>query len=263
MGIDDRPPWRFTNALLREPATSTVDGLRSVDRGQPDLDTLKAEHKAYAGALARAGVSIEVLPPLEAYPDSMFVEDPALVFPDCAILLRPGASSRVGEAAELEPALAARFDAVHRLPAPGRVDGGDILVTPRRVYIGLSARTDAAGADALRSILADTGRAARIVEPPPGILHLKTACSLLDAETLLATGRMVDSGLFDDMKFVLVPDGEEAAANALRVNEVMLVAAGFPGTRSGVAAAGLQVETVPVAEVGKLDAGLSCMSLRW
>ncbi|MEJ8574838.1 arginine deiminase family protein [Microbaculum marinum] len=263
MAYSDRPVWRFENAIVREPSASAVDGLRAVDRGAPSIDALRAEHRAYVDALTAAGVTVDILPPLEDFPDSMFVEDPALVFPDCAIALRPGAPSRLGETARIEPVLKARFPSFHTLPCLGYVDGGDILVTPHRVYIGLSARTDRTGAGALASILADTGRAAKIVATPPGILHLKTACSLLDGETVLATRAMRDAGLFEDMETILVAEGEEAAANALRVNDVVLLGSAFAQTRSRLEEAGFDVVGVPVEEVGKLDAGLSCMSLRW
>jgi dimethylargininase len=263
MANSGRPVWRFDNALVREPSNSAVNGLRAVDRGAPSIDGLRDEHRGYVAALETAGVAVESLPPLEAFPDSMFVEDPALVFPDCAIRLRPGAPSRVGETDAIAPVLKDRFPVVHTLPEPGFVDGGDILVTPQRVYIGLSARTDRAGAGALKTILADTGRPSRAVEPPPGVLHLKTACSLLDDETVLATEAMRAADLFEGLNTIVVPAGEEAAANALRVNDVVLLGEAFVETRARLEEAGYRVLSVPVAEVGKLDAGLSCMSLRW
>jgi dimethylargininase len=259
----DTPPWQFSRALLRNPATSAIKGLRAVDRGEPSLDGLIAEHSAYAEALRQAGVEADILPALEQYPDSMFIEDPALTFPECAIVLRPGAPSRFGEAAEIAPILGKSFETVHHLPAPGFVDGGDILVASERVYIGLSSRTDRTGADALRSMLADTGRPSQIVEPPLGVLHLKSACSLLAENMLLATDEMADSGLFAEMDIVRVPNSEAAAANSLRVNDVVLVGVAFAETRKRLETAGYNVVSVPIAEVGKLDAGLSCMSLRW
>jgi len=263
--MDDgrQPVWRFTDAIVRVPAKSAVNGLRAVDRGAPAMEGLIFEHATYVDALRDAGVDVQMLPPLEEHPDSMFVEDPALVFPDCAIVLRPGAPSRFGEADAIAPVLAERFETVHRPHGPGFVDGGDVLLTDDCIFIGLSERTDRDGAEALAAVLEDTGRSTRIVEPPPGVLHLKSACSLLDGDTILATGAMARSGLFDGMNIVRVPSVEEAAANALRVNDVVFVGAEFPNTRLRVEEAGFQVNAIPVAEVGKLDAGLSCMSLRW
>lgn len=252
--------YRFDRALARRPADSAVDGLRSVDRGTPDIARFRAEHAAYVAALEAAGVAVDVLPELADYPDSVFVEDPALTFPEGAILLRPGAPSRFGEAAELATALRERFETVLTLDG-GHADGGDILVTPRAVLVGRSARTDAAGAKALVAALATLGRVGEVVTPPPGVLHFKTACSLLDEETVLAAGARAD--YFPGMRVVRLPDGEEAAANALRVNDVVMLGAGFPRTRELLDGLGYSTVPLPVEETRKLDAGLSCMSLRW
>ncbi|MGV3519470.1 dimethylarginine dimethylaminohydrolase family protein [Luteitalea sp.] len=292
---------RFTHAIVRRPADSAVNGLRAVDRGAPDVDALRREHAAYVDTLTRLGLTVDVLDPLEAHPDSVFVEDPALVFPEAAILLRPGAPSRLGETAALEPVLRSRFAQVRALgeagergegsggdaegeiggchgsadigtgerPEPSRdsdvgfADGGDVLLTCGAVYIGLSARTDLAGATRLARILASLGRRAVIVTPPPGVLHLKTGCSLLDDETVLATRAVADASLFPGLATVVVPEGEEAVANALCVNGTVLIAAGFPRTADLLAGRGYDVRDLRLDEVMKLDSGLSCMSLRW
>jgi len=253
----------FTRAIARRPSTSSVDGLRSIDRGAPDVDALRQEHRAYVDTLAALGVSVDLLPALEAFPDSLFVEDPALVFPEAAVLLRPGAPSRLGEAAELRPALSARFEHVIELEGDGCADGGDVLLTPEAVYIGLSSRTDLDGATALAGVLASLERRAVVVTPPPGVLHLKTACSLVDDGTVLVTRAMADAHLFPGLDTLVVPDGEEAVANALCVNGVVLIADGFPKTAALLARRGYDVRTLKLDEVMKLDAGLSCMSLRW
>ncbi len=255
--------FAFNNALVREPAASVVQGLRAEDRGTPTLAGVRAEHDAYVAALQAEGVDVERLPPLEAFPDSIFVEDPALVFPEGAILLRPGAASRFGETAAIAPALRRRFARVLELPPPGFADGGDVLVLPGRVLIGRSARTDAAGAAALVAALAELGRKAEIVHTPPGVLHFKSDCSLLDETTVLSTTRLAASGIFAGLRVLLVPDGEEAAANALRVNGAVLLGTGFPATATLLRGAGYRVVELAVQQVGLLDAGLSCMSLRW
>ena len=158
---------------------------------------------AYVAALEAAGVAVERLGPLAAFPDSVFVEDPALVFPEGAIVLRPGAAARFGEAAEIAPVLRRRFGVVFELPPPGFADGGDVLVTPSAVMIGLSARTDRTGAEALVAILGKLGRHGVIVTTPPGVLHFKSDCSLLDEETMLATRRLAVSGVFAGMRVLL------------------------------------------------------------
>lgn len=254
--------YRFDSALMRAPGRSVNAGLRAVDRGAPSFKALCADHARYRAALEAAGAAVEVLPALEAFPDSVFMEDPALVFTEGAILLRPGAPSRSGEAEALRPALEQRFARVLTLDE-GHADGGDVLVTPRRVYIGLSARTDRPGAAALVRALAALGKSAEVVEPPPGVLHLKTACSLLDEERLLVTPQLDGLAAFRGFERVVVPAGEEAAANALRVNDVLLLSEGSPRTAGMLEAAGLRVRTLPTEQVALLDAGLSCLSLRW
>lgn len=255
--------FHFDSALVRTPARSVVHGLRADDRGDPSYNGVVREHDAYVAALRAAGVEVTVLPPLEAFPDSLFVEDPALVFAEGTILLRPGAAARAGEAAEIAPTLRGIFDTVLELPFGGFADGGDVLLTPKGAMIGLSARTDRVGAEALRACLDKLGRKGTIVETPTGVLHFKTDCSLLDEDSVLSTRRLARSGVFDGFRQVLVPDGEEAAANALRVNDMLLVASGFPRTIEMLDQLGYRVVAVDAVEIGRIDAGLSCMSLRW
>jgi dimethylargininase len=253
---------RFTQALVRLPARRVVDGLRAIDRGAPSFESVVAEHAAYVAALEAAGVAVEVLPALEAFADSLFVEDAALVFPEGAILLRPGAPSRAGEVAHMEPVLRRRFPQVLTLEE-GHADGGDILTTPDAVMIGRSARTDAVGAAALVRLLAQLGRRGAVVDTPPGVLHFKTDCALVGGDTVLATARLASSGVFGGLRVLVVPAGEEAGANALRINDRVFVGEGYPRTVELLTREGLRVVTLPVREIGLVDAGLSCMSLRW
>lgn len=255
--------YEFNSAIVRKPGASVVRGLRADDRGNPTFAGVLAEHDAYVEALRAAGVAVTVLPALEEFPDSVFVEDPALVFHEGAILLRPGAPTRAGETAAIEPTLRSMFATVIDRPDEGFADGGDVLITPDAVMIGLSARTDKAGAQALAASLERLGRKGRIVETPKGVLHFKTDCSLLDTETVLATHRLAGSGFFAGLREVVVPEGEEPAANALRVNDVVFVGSDYPRTIDLLDARGYQVVPLKTSEIGRIDAGLSCMSLRW
>jgi dimethylargininase len=252
----------FNSALVRKPGRSVVDGLRAGGGPSPDYPRVLAEHQAYVSALEAAGVRVTTLPALEAFPDSVFVEDPALVFTPAAILLNPGAPSRQGESRELIATLEKRFPRVLTLPE-GHADGGDILVTPGRVLIGLSARTDERGAASLRELLASIGFTSDVVRVPAGTLHLKTDCSLLDEETILATATLASSKLLDGYRVLVVPDDERHATNAIRVNDVVLMRAGCPRTQEMLVKHGLDVVALPTDEIAKIDAGLSCMSLRW
>lgn len=252
----------FNRALVRMPSRSVTQGLAAVDRGRPSFDGVAREHAMYVLALEEAGVAVEILPPLEAYPDSVFVEDTALVFPHAAIVLRPGAPTRSKEAAEIAPALTARFDRVLHLNE-GMVDGGDVLATPRGVFIGHSARTNAQGAEALIALLADIGLTGVAVTTPPGVLHFKSDCSLLDETTILVTPGLAASGVFEGFRVIVTPHAEEAAANAVRVNDRVLLSDAYPRTADLLAKSGYKLAPLPTQEVAKIDAGLSCMSLRW
>ena len=252
----------FNSAIVRLPGNSVVDGLRANAGTSPTHAAVLAEHGAYVNALRAAGVQVQVLPALEDFPDSIFVEDPALVFSEAAILLRPGAPSRIGEAEELASTLASRFPKLLRL-VEGHADGGDILVIRDRVLIGLSARTDETGAKALQELLASIGRDSRIVNTPRGTLHLKSDCSLVDEETVLATEELAGSGILDGLRIVLVPPGESQAANALRINDTVFVNADCRRSQEKLSKLGQHVIPLKVSEIARIDAGLSCMSLRW
>lgn len=237
-------------------------GLRAHDGPGPDYDAVLAEHAAYAGALRDAGLTLDILPPLETFPDSIFVEDPALVFGEGAILLNPGADTRRAEAGHLAPVLDRHFPQVLRL-AEGNADGGDVLVTPDSVMIGLSARTDRTGAAALSQALAQLGRKTKIAAPPPEALHLKTIATLIDEETILTTPAGAASGLFADFRILTLDPEEAPAANALRINDRLLLSAGFPRIAERLDRMGYAVTVIDTTHVARIDAGLSCMSLRW
>src|SRR5262249_11330436 len=145
----------------------------------------------------------------------------------------------------------------------GFVDGGDVLTTTRGVFIGRSARTSEDGARALVSLLAKIGLRGIVVSTPADVLHFKSDCTLLDAETIFPTARLAAPGLFDDFRVIIVPEGEEAAANAVRVNDRVLISEGYPRTAELLAKSGYRLVPLSTREIAKLDAGLSCMSLRW
>jgi dimethylargininase len=252
----------FNAAIVRLPGHSVVNGLRAHAGPAPRYEGVLAEHAAYVAALRAAGVQVTVLEPLEQFPDSVFVEDPALVFSDVALKLRPGAPTRRAEAEALSATLRERFARVLEL-AEGFADGGDILVTPGRIFIGLSARTDEPGAGALRRLLASIGRGSKVMATPRGTLHLKSDCALLDEDTLLATRTLAESGMLEGFRVLIVPEEERAAANALRVNDTVFVREDCPRTVELLIQQGLSVVTLPVTQIALIDAGLSCMSLRW
>ena len=255
--------FEFSHAITRRPAASITNGLRAQDIGTPDLEKMLAAHAHYVATLKETGAEVIELDPLDAFPDAVFVEDTALCLPQGAVLMRPGAPSRMGEVAEMAPTLRSVYEDVREIKGPGHIEGGDILVTGREVLVGRSDRTDAEGVEELRKIVTEWGHSLREVFTPPGVLHFKTDCSLLDAETILSTERLDVSGCFEGYRVVHVAEGEEAAANSIRFNQYVLCPAGFPKTAEKLDKAGYSVVQIDNTECAKLDGGMSCLSLRF
>lgn len=253
----------FTHAISRVPSKSIVNGLRAVDAGNPDYDVFFGHHTDYVAALRSTGAEVTVLPALEAFPDAVFVEDSALCLQELAIVMRPGAPSRLGEAAAMKPTLEALYSTVAQIDGPGFIEGGDILVSEREILVGLSERTTQEGVDELAAIVAPFGYTVRVVQTPPGVLHFKTDCSLLDGNTILATPVLAASGCFDGYDVIYTAEGESACANSIRFNNLVLMPAGFSKTRARVETAGFEVQEIGNTEAAKVDGGLSCMSLRF
>jgi len=253
---------RFASAITRRPAASAVDGLRAQDQGAVDIKRLAQQHRNYQNALRQAGAVVMELPALPDFPDAQFVEDTALCLPGLAVMMRPGAESRRGEVAPMRDALALVFDRMADITT-GFIEAGDILTTPSEILVGLSARTNQAGADALKAILDDHGYAMRVLQTPPDVLHFKTDCSLIDDRLILSTARLAASGCFSGYDTMLVPEGEEPAANMIRYNDVIIMPAGFPKTEAMLNAEGFEVIAVGNSECAKIDGGMSCLSLRF
>lgn len=253
---------RFASAVTRRPAASAVDGLRAMDMGAVDIRLMAEQHQAYLEALRKAGAVVVELPALDDFPDGQFVEDTALCLPGLAVMMRPGAETRRGEVAPMRQALSLVFDTIEEITT-GFIEAGDILTTPDEVLVGLSARTDQEGADALSAILERHGYTMRILQTPPDVLHFKTDCSLIDDHMILSTKRLADSGCFDGYNVLIVPEGEEPAANMIRYNDHIIMPAGFDQTEALLREKGFDVITVGNTECAKIDGGMSCLSLRF
>lgn len=255
--------YTFSHAVTRKPCEAIIKGLRAVDTGTPDLAVFMQHHEDYVAALKSTGAHVTTLDSLEEFPDSVFVEDAALCLPECAIAMRPGAPSRLREAEAMVPALAELYGEVLRINGPGYIDGGDILVTEREILVGTSARTDSAGIEELRTLVAPWGYKVRELATPAGVLHFKTDCSLLDEETVLSTKRLAESGCFEGYRVLYTAEGEEACANSIRFNELVIMPDGFPKTEALLREAGYNIRKVGNSEAAKLDGGMSCLSLRF
>ena len=255
--------YEFTRAVTRKPSTSIVNGLRAADIGTPDLEQMVKDHEHYVAILRETGAEVVELPALEAYPDAVFVEDTALCLPEGAVMMRPGAPTRAGEVDGMSSVLRDIYNVVLDMSGQGSIEGGDILTTSREILVGRSARTDAAGVAEVQGLLDQWGYSVREVFTPEGVLHFKTDCSLLDAETILSTKRLDASGCFEGYNVIHTAEGEEAAANSIRFNQFVIMPAGFPKTAEKLCAAGYVVREVNNTECAKLDGGMSCLSLRF
>ncbi|MEE2774660.1 MAG: arginine deiminase family protein [Pseudomonadota bacterium] len=252
--------YDFSNAIVRQPCRRVSDGLREgVEK--PRYGYVKAEHQNYVELLKALGLKVYELRPDDNFPDSMFVEDPAFTLANFAVLLNPGAETREGEKDLIKDTLKELFSTFLTVDE-GTVEGGDVLILEKEVLIGLSSRTNFDGASALQAILRDQGYESRIVETPKNVLHLKSECSALDEETILATPRIAFCGLFNQYNVILTHKNEFVAANSLRINDKLLVPNSCPHTADQLSKR-FDIEFVKVSEVAKIDAGLSCMSLRW
>ena len=247
-------------ALVREisPALARCE-LTHLTRVPIDVALAEAQHANYVEALAEAGCRVERLPTASDLPDSVFIEDIAIVFDELAIITRPGAESRRGETPVVADAVA-RYREVRRIEAPGTIDGGDVLVCGRQVFVGESTRTNAAAIEQMRGILGPFGYTVCPLRVG-GYLHLKSAVTLVAERLLLANPAWIDGDAFRGYKIVGVAAGEPAAANALGLRDRVILPAAFPRTAERLRAHGLTVTPVDVGELAKAEGGVTCCSL--
>jgi dimethylargininase len=230
--------------------------LTHIGRAPINVVAAREQHRRYEAMLARLGCDVRQLPELPDAPDGVFVEDAAVVFDELAVVTRPGVESRRGEVPSVAAALA-EFRPLHVIHAPATLDGGDVLVLGRRVFVGASGRTNAAGIDRLRAILAPHGYAVTAV-PLAGCLHLKTAVARVADGTLLVNRAWLDPAVFGDVEVIDVDPAEPFAANALPIGGAVVYPAAFSRTRERLERRGLRVETVDMSELAKAEGGVTC-----
>lgn len=255
----------FTKAIVRQPAENFADGIKRVDLGAPDFDRALEQHAAYCDALESCGLQVIRLEPDERYPDSTFVEDTAVLTPRGAIITRPGAHSRAGEIDAIEPTLRQHFPNFHSIIAPGTLDGGDICEADDHFFIGLSHRTNDAGATQLATWLESIGYTASLIDIRglSNILHLKSGITCLDGRRLVIIEALRSRREFSDYELICLNPVEEYAANCLLINDKVLVASGFAETNRALERMGYQTIPLDMSEYQKMDGGLSCLSLRF
>jgi dimethylargininase len=255
----------FTHAIVRTPGKNFAQGLTTVDLGVPRYDQVLAQHTRYCEALQACGLAITSLEPDLDHPDSTFVEDTAVLTGRSAVLTRPGARSREGEVAAMRPVLRGFFPVTVEIETPGTVDGGDICEAEDHFFLGLSLRTNEEGARQLAAHLAGEGYTSTVVDVRgmSSILHLKSGVSYIGNNTLVVMEEMAGWEAFAGYELIRVAREESHGANCIRVNDRVLVAAGYPRLTAELTARGFDPLEVDMSEFRKMDGGLSCLSLRF
>ena len=255
----------FKNAIVRRPCPAVVEGITSApELGKPDYELALKQHDAYIEALRACGVEVTVLPQLDEYPDSCFVEDTAVITRCGAIIDNPGADTRNGEAKEMEPIIRKFFadDQIAHITSPGTLEGGDVMMVGDHFYVGRSARTNEEGIRQFIEILEGWGLSGSEV-PLDHVLHLKTGVNYIENNNLLVSGEFIDKPDFAEFNKFIVPEEEAYGANCIWMNGTVIVPEGYPSVLAAVKEAGYETIVVDTSEYRKIDGGLSCLSLRF
>jgi dimethylargininase len=255
----------FTKAIVRPPAPNFAEGLTTADLGAPNYERALKQHEAYCAALEQCGLMLIRLEADSRYPDSTFVEDTAVLTKCCAVLTRPGAPSRAGEVAGIADVLADFYPSILSIKPPGTLDGGDVCEAGNHFFIGISERTNEAGAQQLAELLAPLGYASSLIDIRglKSILHLKSGVAFLGDNRLAVVEALADRPESHGYDLVTVNSSGQYAANCVRVNDHVLVAAGYPKFERKLQALGYQTIALEMTEFQKMDGGLSCLSLRF
>lgn len=251
----------FTHAITRKPGPNFANGLTTSQLGRPDFRRMLEQHAQYVATLKSLGLKVTVLDALPDYPDAYFVEDAAIVTPKIAVITHPGAISRRGEVASIEPALQP-YRPIVRIQPPATVEGGDVLMTGNHFFIGISERTNPAGASELAHWLYQAGHTTTLVPVAAG-LHLKSEVNYLGQNTLILTEKLAGRPEFKKYRQIVVAAEETYAANTLWINDTLLTPKGFPQTYRQLQALNLPILELATSGAQKMDGGLTCMSLRF
>jgi dimethylargininase len=233
--------------------------ITHIERTPIDLNAACAQHYEYVNVLKQLGCEVIELPAEPDLPDSVFVEDTAFILPEVAIITRPGAESRKPEIESIIRALVPHIGLVH-VRAPATVDGGDVLVLGKNIYVGLSTRSNQEAIDQLNELLQKYGYTVAGAKVS-GCLHLKSAVSRVDEETLLINKSWLDARPFRNFDLIEVDPSEPSAANCLPIGKAIVFPAAFPKTRAKLEAQGYQVISVDISELAKAEGAVTCCSL--
>jgi dimethylargininase len=258
-------PMRATHAIVRTPARSLARGITTQQLGTPDVDLARDQHATYVAALRQLGVAVTVLDADEAYPDSCFVEDPAVIYNDVAIITRPAARSRSGEVGAIRETLAALMPTVELGGGEDvRMDGGDVLRCGSNVLVGQSRRTNHMGLKRLMARLREVAPTLTVTGVPiDGVLHLKTGMTALHDKLLLRNPLCKVEHRFPFARTFVLPREQGYAANVLPINDGVLIAKGFPMVTMLAHEYYDRVIEVDMSEFHRMDGSLTCLSLLW
>lgn len=251
----------FSGAIVRTPGCSMVDGITTANLGKPDYHNAVYQHRKYIEALERCGLRVTVMPALEQFPDSVFVEDCAVLTDACAVIANIGIASRQGEEASIHTVLKKMYKNIRTIEPPGILEGGDVLRVNDHFFIGRTRRTNTKGVEQLSTILHECGYTASTVSVNE-MLHLKTGVAYLGDGMLVLAGELVDHPAFESYKKIIVDHDETYAANCLRMNDYVVMPAGYCKVKHAIQQRGYKVLEVDVSEFRKVDGGISCLSLR-
>jgi dimethylargininase len=243
---------------LVSPAVNQCE-LTHLERIPIDLERARFQHHAYEESLRTLGVKVHSLPEELNLPDSVFVEDTAIVLDECAVLTRPGADSRQPEIESIAGALAP-YRQLFTIQAPGKLDGGDVLAIGKTIFVGLSSRSNQTAIDQMQTFLKPFGYAVKGIRVT-GCLHLKSAVTQVRADMLLVNPAWVDKIYFSGMKLIEIDPSEPYAANALMVGDTVLYQPVYPRTRARLEAEGINLLLVDESELGKAEGALTCCAL--
>ena len=233
--------------------------LTHIERIPIDLNVARAQHHAYVNALEELGCEVVELPAEVELPDSVFVEDAAFILPEVAVITRPGADSRKPETESIIRALSPHIGLL-QVREPATVDGGDVLVLGKHIYVGLSTRSNQTAIDQLNDLLCEYGYTVTGVQLHD-CLHLKSAVSRVDDKTLLINKHWVDANHFANFELMEVDPSEPYAANCLPVGNAVIFPTAFPKTRAKLEEQGYKVIPVDVSELAKAEGAVTCCSL--
>ncbi len=250
-----------TRLALTRPVSDAIAQCELTHRERVPIDVAaaRAQHAVYEEALRTAGCTVQRVDAAPDLPDAVFIEDAAVVFDEIAVLARPGAESRRAELPAVERALAPHRR-LARIEAPGTLDGGDVLVVGRRVFVGSSSRTNDSGAEQLHSAIRPLGYTVARA-PVLGCLHLKSAVTALSDAALLINRAWTNADVFRGLDLLDVHPFEPFAANVLRIGDALIYPADFPRTLERIERRGLLAHTVPATELAKAEGGVTCCSL--